>query len=101
MDAGELFLCPFCGRAIHPGRPWDIDHRIPLDVDPRGLWDRANMRPAHARCNRAAGARLVNAKRGQQRHRRRLAATLVRCAGCGDLAECWLCDRCAAVVEAG
>jgi hypothetical protein len=37
--------CTRCGRPIHPGEPWDADRRP---------WGYA---PAHASCNRSAGAR--------------------------------------------
>lgn len=46
--------CPRCGRPMLPGQPLDLDH-----TDDRGGY----LGMAHARCNRAAGARLGNARR--------------------------------------
>jgi hypothetical protein len=43
VDAGT-WPCSRCGEAIREGQPWDVDQR------PWG------MEPAHARCNRRAGA---------------------------------------------
>ena len=48
--------CPFCGRLVKLGQAWDVDHATPRI---HGGTDTAgNLRPAHAACNRAAGARL-------------------------------------------
>lgn len=88
--------CPFCGLPIVPGQKWDIDHRVPRrHLDPAQLYDRALLRPAHASCNRRAGA-----SQGNRERPRRAAAPRARCAGCTDPipAGGWLCARCEAVV---
>lgn len=51
--------CPFCSELVQAGDVWDVDHAVPRSADPARVWDPANLRPAHARCNRAAGARLA------------------------------------------
>lgn len=50
--------CPFPGKMVLPGQRWDLDH-----TDDRSGY----LGPAHARCNRAAGARKGNRLRGRQR----------------------------------
>lgn len=61
VDAGQA-RCSRCGQPIPPGAAWDLDH----DDQRRGY-----LGPAHAHCNRAAGARKANhgRRRGQQRRR--------------------------------
>ncbi len=47
------WVCHLCGRPIG-GQDWDVDHVVPVS---RGGGDElANLRPAHASCNRARGA---------------------------------------------
>ena len=41
-------LCPLCGDLMLPGQPLDLDHTIPLAVDPTSRGDRI----CHASCNR-------------------------------------------------
>lgn len=71
---------PHCGRpdCKWPGVPidydapahsrfaFDLDEIVPVVAGGDPL-NRANVRPAHASCNRAAGARLGNSLRGQPR----------------------------------
>lgn len=47
--------CPYCGGEIDYTGRWDLDEILPraLGGDPLDL---ANVRAAHTRCNRAAGA---------------------------------------------
>lgn len=51
----------------YSGRPgplaYELDEIVPR-ADGGSPIDRANVRPAHADCNRAAGARMTNARRG-------------------------------------
>lgn len=55
VDAGKV-TCWRCGQPIIPGTPWDLGH----DDHDRRLY----RGPEHSACNRAAGARKANAKRG-------------------------------------
>lgn len=59
--------CALCGR---PGAD-TADHIIPHDAG--GTDDLHNLRPAHQRCNSAAGARYLNNKRAQQQQARQRA----------------------------
>ena len=54
VEAGQA-RCWRCGQPIQPGEPWDAGHLTDLALggDPSG-----EVRPEHARCNRAAGAAL-------------------------------------------
>jgi hypothetical protein len=54
------------GRRIRVENPWalDVGHIKEQDLDPRKMYAPNETRPEHARCNRAAGARYVNRKRG-------------------------------------
>jgi len=63
--SGLPVLCPYCDRPILAGDEIDIDERMPryLGGDPL---TRANTRPAHRRCNRRAGALVVNARRSER-----------------------------------
>lgn len=45
--------CWLCGQAIRPGQAWDVDHVIPRSEG--GSDALANLRPAHASCNRSRG----------------------------------------------
>ncbi len=47
LEAGEPVACCRCDGPIDPADPWDLDHR------PGG------SHPAHATCNRSAGARSI------------------------------------------
>ena len=60
VDAG-LAACSRCGGMIVPGTPWDLDH-----TPDRLGW----LGPAHRYCNRAAGARVGNARRRGRRRPR-------------------------------
>lgn len=55
-------LCGFCGQSV----PWEV---VQLDhIQPRGLGGPTtpeNLRPAHRRCNVAAGQLVVQARRAQ------------------------------------
>lgn len=59
--------CARCGQPVLPGQRWDIGHAIGRDIAPELTWDPSQYRIEHASCNRAAGARYVNAKRRQRR----------------------------------
>ena len=61
MSTGQAF-CARCGGWIQPGTAWDLDHT----TDRTGY-----LGPSHAPCNRAAGARKVNALRRQRSKWRR------------------------------
>lgn len=51
--------CPYCGLMIQPGEQFDLDHAVPRELG--GQDDQ--VRPAHPKCNRAAGGRLGNPRR--------------------------------------
>ncbi len=57
--------CGLCGATVQPHHAWQVDHRIPLALggEPYAL---DNIRPAHARCNSRAGARLGNRLRRER-----------------------------------
>lgn len=58
-------ICTRCGQPIPPDTPAeliDLDHLLAL-AEGGTVWDPANHGPAHATCNRAAGARLTNHRR--------------------------------------
>lgn len=50
--------CHHCHQPVTWDQAWDVDHDPPLSVAP----EQARAYPAHARCNRSAGARLGNAR---------------------------------------
>lgn len=52
--------CTRCHQTIHPGQRWDLDH-----ID--GGTPDQYAGPAHARCNRRAGAQHGNAARSRRR----------------------------------
>lgn len=54
VERGEV-TCWRCTKVIAPGQAWDLGH---ADDNPR-----VHMGPEHARCNREAAARKVNAMR--------------------------------------
>ena len=54
-------VCGFCGGP----NPTTIDHIIPAALG--GTNDESNLRPAHASCNKAAGAKLGNRLRKTRR----------------------------------
>jgi 5-methylcytosine-specific restriction endonuclease McrA len=56
-------LCPFCRKPMRSWQRLDLDHAVPRMY---GGGDET-LRLAHAHCNRAAGARLVNFRRGALR----------------------------------
>jgi hypothetical protein len=47
--------CPYCGHPVETWQAWDLDH-YELPRAHGGTYDR--LRPAHARCNRMAGAAI-------------------------------------------
>ena len=51
--------CGRCGLPVTEGSRWDVGHRVARSVDPGLTWDRDNMWPEHAKCNRAAGAQVA------------------------------------------
>lgn len=59
--AAGVVPCARCGMRIPPGAAWDLDH----DDDRRGY-----RGPAHASCNRSAGAAKGNAMRAPRAPRR-------------------------------
>ena len=65
IEGGELFVCPFCRRPVMAWQRWDVDHAQPQTFDRADVhtFNVENLRPAHARCNRAAGAKLGNRMR--------------------------------------
>lgn len=54
--------CTRCALPVDGTVPWDVDHVQAL-AEGGALWDPTNHGPAHARCNRAAGARMGNYRR--------------------------------------
>jgi hypothetical protein len=56
--------CARCGKPITPGELWDLGH-----IDGTNKTEYSG--PEHAKCNRAAGARLSNAKRRGTNAKRR------------------------------
>lgn len=50
--------CPHCGQDVRPDDAWDVDHLDPVVHHPEAVVDVARLAPAHASCNRAAGAQL-------------------------------------------
>jgi 5-methylcytosine-specific restriction endonuclease McrA len=63
IDSG-VAVCSKCGGIIHPGQLWDVDHIISRDRAPHLLARPDNWTTAHRSCNRSAGARYGNRKRG-------------------------------------
>lgn len=61
--------CARCGRPVLPGMAWDIGHTINVDIAPELMWVHELHRIEHSRCNRAAGARYGNRKRGRRSRR--------------------------------
>ncbi|WP_369010595.1 HNH endonuclease [Curtobacterium poinsettiae] len=62
--------CGFCGRAIGPNDPFDLDH---ISGVQSGDHSRGNLRVAHPRCNRADGGRKGRARQSRaSRDTRRL-----------------------------
>jgi 5-methylcytosine-specific restriction endonuclease McrA len=53
--------CTRCGRPVEAGMLWHVDHLLEQALG--GGHDRANLGPAHARCNTRAGALLAQARR--------------------------------------
>ena len=51
--------CGICGDAIDASSKWDVDHVVPLSKG--GIHAYSNVQAAHARCNRAKGAKLLKA----------------------------------------
>ena len=51
--------CSVCGQIVTTDQAWDVDH-----IEPRAeggaVWDYRNCAIAHAKCNRARGARQTN-----------------------------------------
>lgn len=65
LREGQTVYCHRCNTAIDVDDDWDIDHKVPIAVDPDLEFDPTNLAPSHARCNRQHGARLgVKVKRG-------------------------------------
>lgn len=56
--------CPYCHRPMLRGQQLDADH-----ATPRALGGGGGLRWAHARCNRAEGARLGNMLHGRHRQK--------------------------------
>lgn len=46
------WLCGICGRAITDGLI-EVDHIVPVAVDPDRAYDESNLRLAHRSCNRS------------------------------------------------
>lgn len=76
-------VCHLCRQRIRPGQAWDLDHLIPLAVDPGRAWDPANVRPAHARCNRRRGAAMGNRMRRGKPVGPPVGDRAARCEWCG------------------
>lgn len=57
-------VCWRCGRIVTEHMAWDVGHVIEVDRDPDSAYDSDGLRVEHARCNRQAGARYGNRKRG-------------------------------------
>ena len=57
-------VCWRCGRIVTEHMAWDVGHIIEVDRDPDAAYDSDGLRVEHARCNRQAGARYGNRKRG-------------------------------------
>lgn len=64
LAEGNVIACPRCGLPVTADHQWDLDHQ-------HDDGDDANTRPAHAKCNRAAGAALGNHQRAQVTRARR------------------------------
>jgi hypothetical protein len=64
--------------AVRKENPWalDVGHILEQDRDPRTRWAPCDTQPEHAYCNRQAGARYVNSKRGKSESNRARAAYL-------------------------
>ena len=69
IEACEV-VCHFCGRMILPGQRWDVDH-LEAHANGGAEWDLANLRPAHASCNRREGQKLAMRNRPRRPKRRR------------------------------
>ena len=63
IDQGSA-ICSKCGRAVAPGQLWDVDHRVNRDQAPGLTYEPTNWAVAHRSCNRSAGAKYGNRKRG-------------------------------------
>lgn len=55
--------CGFCGLRLTAEDRIDVDHIEPVSVAPHRIFDRSNLRPAHASCNRSHGAAMGNRAR--------------------------------------
>jgi 5-methylcytosine-specific restriction endonuclease McrA len=66
VDAGTA-TCGKCGHAVVKGMAWDVGHIISQDIAPHMAHDPSNWRVEHRHCNRSAGARYGNRKRGIMR----------------------------------
>jgi hypothetical protein len=63
--AQGIVPCARCSRIIPPGTPWDLDHNETRT---------GYIGPSHRACNRAAGARKINAIRSARRASRTVLA---------------------------
>lgn len=59
---GQHVICPRCQLPILPGEQWDTGHVLPITARPDLMWTPSNVRAEHARCNRADGAAITNAR---------------------------------------
>lgn len=59
--------CTRCGMPVLPTQLWDVDHIIPLHIQPVQTKSYATLAPAHRSCNRRhggkAGSAITNARR--------------------------------------
>lgn len=61
-------VCVMPTRAIGPGSSWDLGHPVAI-AEGGTVWNPAELRPEHSRCNRTDGANIANRRRSARGRR--------------------------------